>query len=77
MFDKRWVQLFIAIKIALLITSATAVSTKKRHYARSSKDLRELAELDFATISQLKNLKNSLQRGSSLLETVERLVLYL
>ena len=74
MFDKRWAQLFIAINIVLIITSPAVVSAKKRHYARSWKDLRELAELDFATAAHLKDMKNSLQPGSSLLEAVERSV---
>ena len=74
MFDKRWVQLFIAFNTVLVITSPAVVSTKKHHYARSWKDVRELAELDFATAAHLKDMKNSLQPGSSLLEAVERLV---
>ena len=76
MVDKQWIQLLTALNLAIALTFPSTVWAKNRHYARSSKDLRELAEMDLKTMWQLKSLKNTLQQDSSLLQSVKRLVLY-
>ena len=68
MVKKGWVQVFSALIFAIALT---AVSSRKRHYARSSSGLRELAERDFLTVLTLQSLKGSLQQESPVLDAVE------
>ena len=68
----RWRIQILAVSVFISIwTWPVTVSALRRHYARSSKDLRELAEQDFKTMLELRSWKDSMKQESALVQIVE------